>query len=80
MRVKELIKRLKIEDPEAEVVLSRDEEGNGFCPLSAIEDNRVYIEGEIYLETLTEDLIKYGYTKEDVYEGDNAVRAIVLWP
>lgn len=38
MKVKELIEKLKLEDENAEVILSADEEGNYYSPL----------EGEIY--------------------------------
>lgn len=33
MKVKELIKKLKLEDENAEVILSADEEGNYYSPL-----------------------------------------------
>lgn len=33
MKVKELIEKLKLEDEDAEVILSADEEGNYYSPL-----------------------------------------------
>lgn len=36
MKVKELIKRLGDHDPELEVILVKDSEGNGYSPLAGI--------------------------------------------
>lgn len=36
MKVKELIKHLNDHDPELEVILVKDSEGNGFSPLASI--------------------------------------------
>lgn len=41
MKVKELIKLLQKEDPEATVILGKDAEGNGYSPLDCIY-NGVY--------------------------------------
>ena len=40
MTVRELIVALKMTDQKAEVVMSRDGEGNGFSPLSSISKDR----------------------------------------
>jgi len=72
MKVKELIKRLKKCNQEADVILSGDGEGNDYSPLSEL-DNCMYEpdttwSGEIcYADEMEED---------DVYENN----AVVLWP
>ena len=43
MKVKELIEELSKADPEAEAILQKDSEGNGYSPLSGIDLNAVYI-------------------------------------
>lgn len=87
MTIRELIERLSHEDPDSLVVLSKDEEGNGYLPMRAIGSNCVYIEGdgysgEVRLHTLTDELRRQGYTDEDVFSSDDidARRAVVLWP
>jgi len=85
MKVKELVNLLEKCDPEAEVIISRDEEGNGFSPLYEVCDNQSYIpdnaySGEIALRELTDELINAGYSEEDVYTGEGSVKAVVLWP
>lgn len=78
MKIKQLIKILQKEDPERIVILSQDEEGNYFSPLTAIE-TAVYDkkEHEIGLEELTEELREQGYSEEDVKTG---TKAVILWP
>lgn len=82
MKVSELISKLEAADPNATVVLSKDEEGNGFGPLQEVEiENSTCVdqgyEIQIGLHHLTPELEKAGYTDEDVLKGDGAV---VLWP
>lgn len=85
MKIKELIEELKKYDPEAEVVLSADEEGNSFSPLEDIEGNRIFLKGwnELKLEELTKTYKDFGFDVEDVYNPEKdpeGVKAIVLWP
>jgi len=83
MKVKELIEQLKKIDPEREVVLSADGEGNSYSPLEDIwEKNCCFVEEdrETHFEELTEELKKDGYSEEDIYDGDKSVPAIVLYP
>lgn len=42
MNVKELIDMLKKEDPEKEIILQSDPEGNSFSPVSRIDGDCVY--------------------------------------
>ena len=77
MTVKELIEKLKDEDPDRIVVLQKDAEGNGFSPLysywlgSYVAETTWY--GEMWLEELTEEDIEVGFTEEDVKQGQKAV-------
>lgn len=49
MKVKELLAALAEATPEAEVILQRDSDGNGFSPLEGIDLEAVYGEdGEVY--------------------------------
>ena len=76
MTVRELIELLQQEDGERIVVLSRDEEGNGFQPLVDVA-TAAYRDGDTGIEELTEELREQGYSEEDVMKGTPAV---VLWP
>lgn len=42
MQVKDLIKQLQLLDPEMQVILQRDAEGNGYSPLAGVDENCVY--------------------------------------
>ncbi len=78
MIVAELIAALQQANPSHEVVLSRDEEGNGFRPLRSIAPtNNNYSDGEIRFQRLTDALRTAGYSDEDVGPG---VPCVVLWP
>lgn len=78
MTVKELIEILnKVENKDKLVVMSRDPEGNGYSPMYCIDENCSYDDGEIGLETLTDELKAGGYSEEDVKDG---APAIVLVP
>jgi hypothetical protein len=79
MNVRQLKELLEQFDDGVLVVISRDEEGNGYNELYQIETNAVYnkSEGEVHLHHLTPQLIKEGFTEEDLGEGEIA---IVLYP
>lgn len=76
MKAKELAEIL-LTDPEREVVLSEDAEGNGFNVCHVVEKYK-YSKGEIGFEELTEELKKEGYGEEDVMK--DGIKAFVLWP
>jgi hypothetical protein len=79
MTVKELIELLCKEDKDRIVVMSSDEEGNGFSELCAIETAMYDPKSrETGLEKLTKSLKDQGYTDEDVMTCGK--KAIVLWP
>jgi hypothetical protein len=77
MKVSELMKVLEELDPETEVVLQGDAEGNTFMSLYSYWQGGFNEEdGEAgYLE-LTGQLKKQGYTEEDIIKGKPA---IMLW-
>lgn len=80
MTVQELIIRLAAcDNQDALVVLSRDEEGNGFHALTQINSgNSVFTsEQEVGLRGPNDTLRAEGYTEEDIQEGEDCV---VLWP
>ncbi len=85
MKVKDFIKQLQGLDQEAEVIMSKDGEGNGYSPYADLNDEMVYIpdstwSGDVAFPELTEELKKDGYTEEDVYQGDDAIKAVILYP
>ena len=84
MKVKELKQLLNDYSDNDEVILSSDVEGNNFSPLSNIED-ALYVpdskwSGVTYIKNLDDDLIAQGFSEEDLYDGEDGVNAIVLYP
>ncbi len=81
MKVKELIKLLRKEDPDRIVIMAKDAEGNDYSPLSSFWTGAYKAEttwyGEVGLEILTEKDKKQGYTEEDVLDGK---KALILCP
>ena len=77
MKVRELIERLMQVDPEREVIMAEDSEGNGYSPLADMWEGAYMAEttwtGGVGLEVLTEELIKQGYTEEDILDGTPAL-------
>jgi len=70
MKVSELIERLISLDPDLQVILQRDPEGNGYSPLSGVDGEDVlYGEGDDGgMAMSTQDLadeIEGGYFSED---------------
>ncbi len=81
MKVKALIKLLQDENPDAEVIVSSDPEGNSYHKLYQVGES-AYVEAgygvEIGLLKLTAADKKAGYGEEDVLE--NGKPAVVFWP
>lgn len=82
MKVSELIQELMRADPIAEVILSRDAEGNSHSPLSSVWAGRYLPEstysGRVGLATLSEMDRARGYSEDDVlFDG---VPAVILGP
>jgi len=83
MKVKKLIEILKKCDPERIVILSKDEEGNSFSPLSTVQMKNCNYNpittwyGEVGFEYLTAGDKKAGYNESNIIKGK---KAILLWP
>ena len=64
MKVKELLEALAGVDPEAQVILQKDAEGNGYSPLHGADSDAVYVptctwEGDVYsMEWSADDACK----------------------
>lgn len=86
MKVKELIEKLKLEDENAEVILSADEEGNYYSPLEGTLGfgKGYYITNNTWSgQFLNQDYIDDENEIEgEIYEAnkDKAQRCIVLFP
>lgn len=78
MKIKDLIEQLQKLDPELLVVLSKDEEGNGYSELAYIEPNSRFSEGEVSPNILTEELDEEGWSEEDFL--DDGIPCVILWP
>lgn len=83
MKGKELLEELKGVDPDAEIVLQKDAEGNGYSPLAGVDENAVYIpdstwSGEVYS---TEWSAYEACMSEDEWNGIKAKpRCVVFFP
>ncbi len=86
MKVKELIEKLKLEDEDAEVILSADEEGNYYSPLEGTLGfgKGYYIPNDTWSgEFLNQEYINDENELEgEIYENnkDIAQKCIVLFP
>lgn len=61
------------------IIMQRDPEGNSYSPFSDLWTG-IFFSGEAYLEKLTADDIKNGYTSEDVRtDGEPAVFLVPLY-
>ena len=86
MKVKELIEKLKLEDENAEVILSADEEGNYYSPLEGTLGfvNGYYIPNNTWSgQFLNQEYIDDENELEgEIYENnkDIAQKCIVLFP
>lgn len=86
MKVKELIEKLKLEDENAEVILSADEEGNYYSPLEGTLgfENGYYIPNNTWSgQFLNQEYIDDENEIEgEIYENnkDIAQKCIVLFP
>jgi len=82
MNVGELKEMLSDFPDETIIILQKDGEGNGFSPLSDIYEG-AYVpdstwSGEVMLLKLTDELIKEGFTEEDV--ADDGQHAVIFCP
>lgn len=74
MNVGQLMRFLAQQDPEAEVYLSKDEEGNGFNLLGGWNTTSIIVDGECYdsEDEEFEDCVPEGHEDDP--------RAVILWP
>jgi hypothetical protein len=74
MKVKELIEQLSEMDPELEVILQKDAEGNGYSPLAGSDGDCVYEAESTYHGNV--------YGSEDVEDGygEGCPKVCVLFP
>lgn len=83
MKNRELVEMLLKGDPEAEVILQKDSEGNGYSPLAGVDLVAVYVpensySGEVYsIDWSAEDS---GKTEEEWQEILTGPRCVVLFP
>lgn len=61
MKVSSLIKQLNTCDPNSEVIVQKDGEGNGFSPLSCVSKNAIYIPES----TWSGEVFSLGWSAED---------------
>jgi hypothetical protein len=83
MKVKDLIRELKLLDPELDVILQKDSEGNGFRPLAGTDENCIYVpdttyDGYVYDSTWTAD--DADMDEEEWQEILEKPRCVVLYP
>ena len=83
MTVKELIKELQeVKNQDRIVIMQKDGEGNGYSPLYDTSTDAYVADstwsGEVYIEELTEELRKQGFTEADM--SDDGKPALILGP
>lgn len=83
MKVQDLIKKLQALDPEREIVMAKDAEGNDYTPLDGYWTG-VYVpdttwDGAVYCER-KDGKPPEGYGEEDCYDGDDGLPAVILTP
>lgn len=80
MKIKELLEQLNNIDPETEIIMSSDDEGNSFRKLHEIQINMSYrndgYEVEVGHSVLTDEMKLEGYTEDDIFDGE---KCIILW-
>lgn len=83
MKVKDLMTALAAADPDADVILQKDAEGNGYSPLEGADLNAVYVpdstwSGDVYsMDWKAEDACK---TDAEWDEIQAKPRCVVLYP
>lgn len=80
MTVKELIDELKKLPMDAIVVMSKDEEGNGFYECGGVthDDNDCWDGESLGYKELAMELEEMGYTDSDICPDGKA--AVIMWP
>lgn len=73
MKVKELIEELSELDPELDIVISKDSEGNIFNPVFCVTSDGSYYEEETKDLYLPEDL-------DDDFDFEGMYKVAIIWP
>jgi len=84
MKVYELIERLQNMDPDIEVILQKDAEGNGYSPLDATDDEAIYrpettYSGQVYSPSWSAEDASFDEKDWERFRADNP-RCCVLAP
>ena len=90
MKIKELMEFLSNCNPEDEVVLSKDSEGNDYSPLDGFGEC-IYVSysplknsewgGNVYPKEITQEMLDRGFTEDDdLYHEDDGINAVALYP
>jgi hypothetical protein len=83
MKVKDLMEALADADPEADVILQADAEGNGYSPLQTADIDAVYVPDTTYsghAYSLSYSAEDAGLTEEGWSEIKRKPRCVVLAP
>jgi len=88
MNVKELIKELLKMDPEMEVIMQKDGEGNGYSPCAGADGDAIYIaestySGEVYDASWSAEEAGFDWNEDSEKEWkelQKGPRACVLFP
>lgn len=83
MKVKHLIESLKSFDPDSDVILQKDSEGNGYSPLAGADNDAVYVpdntwSGDVYTTTWTAE--DAGMSEDEWEKLKTESRCVVLYP
>jgi hypothetical protein len=77
MTVRELIEALADEDPNREVIMAKDGEGNSYSPLSSYWTGAYYADstwsGKAGLEAITDEDREAGFDEADIVQGKPAL-------
>ena len=79
MKVKELIAELSKIDPNLEVIMQKDSEGNGYGPLSGADSNCIYDGEDVWNTDWTADEADMDEKDWELFKKENE-RCCVLYP
>jgi hypothetical protein len=85
MKVSELIEALQEMDPDMEVIMQKDGEGNGYSPLSGADPDGIYVaestwSGEVYDASWTAVDAGFDGYEDEWEELQKGPRACILFP
>jgi len=85
MKVKELIEKLNSFDPDIDIILQKDAEGNGYSPLEGVDGTVIYkpdstYSGEVYSKDWTYDEACFENEKDWIDFKESTPDCVVLYP